>query len=409
MPNSAAHQAEPFASIQVLRGLAALYVVLYHQLGGTAAFPLVRGGYVGVDVFFIVSGFIIYEATRSPSPAGAFYIKRLFRLLPPLWVATIGAALIAVAAPSWPDVAKSVLLIPLTNSGPPFFGGGILGIAWTLSYELAFYSLFFLVLLIPGGHAWRGLSVSVLIVALCAGLQVAGHGSVLLDAHWPPPLPIDGGQILSLLANPLMIEFVVGIALCAAYPMIARIAEHRRIHNALIIALVPVLFIGIDAPQLYNHGLPGKGAVAVLIAFYFLLLEAGRRRGRFRFLDKGGFLYGLGEISYSLYLVHLVAAPLLRTYLPGVNIVFMAIPEWSAYLLNLALILATAFVFNRVVERPSQRAGRFAASRIERLRRVPAAADAVRDHSVATTGQQIVAGARRASVRDVHDTAILNG
>lgn len=173
-------------SIQILRAIAVLMVALYHL---TTLFPeplaarwAIPGplyfGYAGVDLFFVISGFIIMHVTRrEPVDVGAFALKRIFRILPLYWGVTallIGVwALHPAMVPIRADTpgqffVESFLLVP-TRERP------LLGVGWTLEHEFQFYILVALLLVL----GWRRLTLPFL-MALFAGAVML---RVILDPH----------------------------------------------------------------------------------------------------------------------------------------------------------------------------------------------------------------------------------
>ncbi len=134
--------------------MAACLVIFYHtsrHMDLACHLPLLRAllqfGHAGVDLFFVLSGFIIlfvhHDDIGKPSRLGRYVSRRATRLLPVYWVATLIILVAVIAAHGWPGtwpLLRSALLLP-TWSDP------ILGVAWTLQYEVVFY-LFFAVLIL---------------------------------------------------------------------------------------------------------------------------------------------------------------------------------------------------------------------------------------------------------------------
>lgn len=151
-------------TIQLLRGLAAIAVVLHHVagylkesnhlhfLGGYC-----RIGFAGVDLFFVISGFIIHFTSKSylntPSKLGEYWKKRTIRVYPIYWIVTTGifffqfllpllnerAALNTGYPMEWLEFVKTYLLLPVHFAINP--------VSWTLSYELFFYLMFSLLII----------------------------------------------------------------------------------------------------------------------------------------------------------------------------------------------------------------------------------------------------------------------
>ena len=136
-------------TLQVLRALAAAWVMCFHgasmleqHAGGAWLGPFFRPGYHGVDVFFVLSGFIIHFSAGGARGSREFLLKRFLRLYPVYWVVT---ALLLVAYALAPNakmprhedpfvVLSSVVLWPCPRH--------VVGVAWTLVYEVWFYLLF---------------------------------------------------------------------------------------------------------------------------------------------------------------------------------------------------------------------------------------------------------------------------
>jgi exopolysaccharide production protein ExoZ len=124
-------------SIQILRAAAALGVLLDHAGRWLDVAPIVDIGAAGVDLFFVISGFImVYTSERLFGQTGApqrFLARRIIRIVPLYWTLTAFAALVLFGF--GPNTLGSYLFIP-THRGP------ILTVGWTLNYEMMFYSLF---------------------------------------------------------------------------------------------------------------------------------------------------------------------------------------------------------------------------------------------------------------------------
>ena len=180
-------------SIQHLRGVAALMVVFFHCFQWTwTPFPT---GQAGVDLFFVISGFVMWTVTeRQPQSPAEFLRRRFARIAPPYWLATLLAAGLALA---WPALFleirvdpehlwKSLLFLPHRDPfGNPF---PVLPVGWTLIYEVFFYLVFAFAMLF--GRA----RMAVLTAILClAGLS----GFVWLRTY-----------VFGL--NPMLLEFLAG-------------------------------------------------------------------------------------------------------------------------------------------------------------------------------------------------------
>jgi len=148
-------------SVQALRAFAAWVVVCHHfmqiffdfKASGPVGQFFVSKGAVGVDIFFVISGLVIFLSTQnSDMPARRFILHRLIRIVPAYWLYTAAMALLLlIAAPmlphqviGWQNFLLSLVFIPSENPG----GYGLyptLNVGWTLNYEMFFYLLFSMV------------------------------------------------------------------------------------------------------------------------------------------------------------------------------------------------------------------------------------------------------------------------
>lgn len=179
-----------FNSIQVLRAIAALFVILEHV-------RFLNCGAFGVDIFFCISGFMIMFSTHASTKH--FIKKRAIRLLPLYYIMTFGTFLLLLLFPSMFEQTKAnpVFLIKSLLFIPFDIGNGILQplmrIGWTINCEIFFYVLFFIAFHIS--HKYRGLICSILL-----GILVAANS--LFPLPWAP---------LRFWGDPVMLDFVLGI------------------------------------------------------------------------------------------------------------------------------------------------------------------------------------------------------
>ncbi len=143
------------AGIEALRGLAAVAVVAYHAsrhvdkaLGAPGLAALFQPGQAGVDMFFVLSGFIILHVHRRdigrPGRLRHYLGRRFTRVLPLYWVALLATIIMGLAAsPVLPGGGRLLLSVLLLPSYP----APLLGVAWTLQFEMLFYASFALLIL----------------------------------------------------------------------------------------------------------------------------------------------------------------------------------------------------------------------------------------------------------------------
>ena len=136
--------------IEYLRACAATAVMLFHYaLASGYSGALVALGQFGVDVFFVISGFIMWTVSRDEASPAGFLLRRIVRIAPLYWLATLAAALVTteggvtlgLGAPAG-DLAKALFFIPAYSARSPDVVEPILSVGWTLNLEMAFYALF---------------------------------------------------------------------------------------------------------------------------------------------------------------------------------------------------------------------------------------------------------------------------
>lgn len=266
--------------IQYLRAFAALAVVLFHAAERTGHNFAI--GAAGVDVFFVISGFIMWVVSeRRPVSPARFVAERLRRIVPVYWLAT--AVMVAGGlAGAFPNLvltaghaAASFLFVPMRSpsSGEIW---PVLVQGWTLNFEMFFYLVFAVSLWLPRGLRLR--AVAALFVALVLLGQVYDGGSAAIEAF----------------TRPIILEFVAGMILGQLW------LKGRVATSVFAAAFVAAGLCGFAA--IWWFGLPFDervcGPLAVLLVAGTVSLEA---QGAIRRLAFPAFL---GDASYSIYIWH---------------------------------------------------------------------------------------------------------
>jgi peptidoglycan/LPS O-acetylase OafA/YrhL len=362
-------------TIHGLRGVAALIVVFMHLSNFLKPVApdfssFLSNGYLGVDIFFVISGFIIYISTHEPSARNSlsFFVRRFCRVALPAWAALV--LCVVIQPPYFRDLILSALFIPLQNTAPPFYGYSVLIVAWTLTYELVFYLIFSVALLFSFGRKYRGMTVASLIIVLCVLAQTQNCCS--LDPYRAPLFVADiafPNQLLSLAGNPISLEFAVGIFLGWTY---LNRWFHRTGPGALLLTAPLTFYLIIKFQYVAGHGLTRGGILATTIMFYVLCLQAWRddhHQANATQSNRSPFTYGaillLGEISYSLYLVHPSIKSLVSKLLSRVPAYSSTTVDALVFIVALLFTLVVSVLFYWWVELPAQRLGRFLATHIQ--------------------------------------------
>ncbi len=337
-------------SLDAIRGIAALAVVIGHAIDEairlipasslhdilqSLAVDYVSLGRVGVVAFFCVSGYVIPFSFAHRHPVPSFLIARFFRLYPAYWVSIAGALAVALLVgdvfPPPAQILANITMVQLVLGQPD-----LIGVYWTLFYELVFYGLCL------GAFIIGRMQSPAYLLAMIGGLSALGLvAAVLRHSGMATGVPIGLFMFLAIMhlgtlarvsdrdATPLARRyFAIGLAvvLLTTGP-IASIGFIQKASNQRIIADVTSLYVG--------------------LALFFAL----RRRDDLATVP----LLFLGKISYSLYLMH----PLCLVGLVAVGHM-LAQPAASLFVLisvPIASILL-AVITQRLVEEPSNRFGR---------------------------------------------------
>ena len=313
-----------YQSIQVMRGIACLLVMAFHvslQLNeyyGIEWPGYVFGqGYAGVDLFFVISGFVIAHSSHKlmgrPKLLTTYYIKRFVRIYPLYWLVMIPSIIgLMLTAPGKIPVGNPVdvfghwvavaLLLP--DHEP------INAVSWSLSHELNFYLLFGLVIVTP--RFW--VIISLLIagtVWVMAGLQVPAFYKFFFSPFnlefgagilvWYVTKKVKPSTLLSL------ISISIGLLICIVYQEVVTNENHTS--RALVF-----------------------GSASSLLLTGFIEME---KAGKFkcpRWLSR------IGDASYVLYLFHL-------PYLIIMNKLIRAITPDQSMIMGLTICLFTSAIF----------------------------------------------------------------
>lgn len=311
--------------IEALRGIAAVAVVLCHtahHIDATFGAPLLRRlfepGHSGVDLFFVLSGFIIllvhHRDIERPQRLGRYAWRRFARVWPLYWVALLTTvAKRSLGGEAFPDpgmLAWNMTLLPI--GGEP-----LLGIAWTLKYEALFYLLFGLLLI---DRRWG----------------VAVFGGWLAVVLWT----VAAGSAPNAVTGAFAVEFFFGMAAAALvrWGTIGRPA----VLSGMGAALFAAAWIAESTQLLDGYGVAARLAYGLPAA----MLVAGVAAGRPTVPRP---LVTLGSASYAVYLFHLLGIGAVWQVLSRMS---MALPA-AAWFGMLALGgVAGGLVAHRLVERP---------------------------------------------------------
>lgn len=321
-----------WASVHALRGLAALLVVLHHiplhlqpRLADTYV-PSFSAGAAGVDIFFAISGFVMFYTTGRPGADWRrFLVSRITRVVPLYWVMTLALAALVFLTPSiFPTfttdlgtVLKSLFFAPVYDLKGAL--RPLLYVGWTLYFEMFFYALTVLAML---GHSKHGAVLSAAFLTLA---------SILADALGAPT----SGSVLILL-SPIVTEFLFGVAIGAfsnSQSLRAMSPLARRLLGLAVLTAGAALLFGADAPaDIRWHRVSTWGVAGALLLLGAVLLEDELARAPLL----ARVTRPLGDASYALYLTHGFAFSIIYRLFASSS---PSLLQWALLLLAGALIL----------------------------------------------------------------------
>ncbi|HAW3070564.1 TPA: acyltransferase [Escherichia coli] len=339
-------------SLQVLRGLAALAVVLYHYNlylvpnGVDREIPdkLFGWGAIGVDLFFVISGFIMVFVTHNKTSgiktSAKFIINRLVRVLPTyysilfLTIFGIGGIdlILNLNLDSDPNFTSALTFQPYVADTAPLYipGSGLYNIRWTLNYEIYFYFAFALCLLFKP---------RIIILSLWFLLPIAFS---IYSIH-TFTLSTQGYEFesvkLRFLTNPIILEFGIGVFSGYAY---LNLRDKDILKSGYIsLALISIVSLGIA------FGIFKAYSLISAIAFFFIVLIFSIQSEKILKITPRFFIT-LGDISFSWYLIHTpllyVASIRFDKHFPG------AINSFVGFFTLILISIMLAWLSHRYIE-----------------------------------------------------------
>ncbi len=313
--------------LDVLRGIAATLVLFFHY---TARFDQLYGhaprivpfylGQRGVDLFFVISGFVVFMTIERTRRGLDFAVARFARLYPAYWIA-VAITFAAVRAAGLPgrEVTLRTAIANLSMMSAFFQIPYVDSVYWTLTLELSFYAIIFILF---------ELQILEQVEIFCCGWLALLLGVHLAALGGRYPLP----YLLDLLIMPNYAQlFVAGMIL------------YRIYSRGFTFFRAAILLAAIIAQSCLQGPIAGLFGALSVIAVY------AATRGWLRLLEIAPLLF-LGGISYSLYLIHQnIGYVVIRAgYTAGIN-------NKLAIALAAAVAILLASAITLVVERPAMR------------------------------------------------------
>jgi peptidoglycan/LPS O-acetylase OafA/YrhL len=299
---------------------------------------------MGVDLFFLISGFIMVLTTRScdgsPAYAARFLAKRFARIWPIYAIATL-----VYGAVEWQGTdtlvraLEGLLFIPHDPLHAPLYFQMAVGVSWTLCFEFCFYVVFAASMLF-GRFRYLALAAWFAITLIVVPAAQGALNFVVIS-----PREVLGLRYTALALNPIVADFVLGMLVAWVYQSPLRIGSRSRI-GALTAASLLTVALGWHALGLMSfHGPRGWGLLMALV-FLGAMFSAKARP-----LRVPAWTAWLGDISYSLYLFHPLAFMAVTAAMAHADLTGPA-ASFLRFVLQPALAIALAAAMYRYLEAP---------------------------------------------------------
>ena len=315
----------PIVSVQIFRGIAAWLVVFHHYIQmygrdhseGLPWFIGSKGGF-GVDLFFVISGLIMYVTlSRKSYNAYAFFVHRAIRIVPAYWFYTIVLMILSFyfvdefSATKWniKSIIMSLFFFPHENpSGLGVFP--FLTVGWTLNFEMFFYFCLSLGICFFGKYKFIACSFFIVLFPFLETNQ--------FPVIW---------RYSSILNDKIIYEFVAGVFIGYLYLKKLIFIQRASLPIGVVCMLLSVVFLFLaDTRKVLSFPIWLVPAAGMILSGLFF--ENYLRTMKLKFLLL------LGDISYSTYLIHMLVIGILKRYFIPATLV-----EESFLLMLLAFII----------------------------------------------------------------------
>ena len=302
-----------FDSLQVLRGAAAIMVVIHHSIGSLKYYHHINYpflnfigsvGKFGVDFFFVLSGFIIsfsaIEKYNSPNGLKNYFLNRILRIYVPYLPIGIAMLLLYNLLPEYSNSDRSISLLTSLTLLPD--GKPALSVAWTLTFEVFFYIVFCISFLSKKTWNYFLLFWSVLIIYF-------NYVDVIPNYLQNP--------FLKIFLSTYNLEFVLGYVLACLIN--SKVKINRTVSwVTLSLFLLFFLMLKLTESSYFNFDI---NLIFVCASFFIIYLATNYNRT----LNKNALVMIIGNATYSIYLVHNPLQMIIIRFLPKINAAFSII------------------------------------------------------------------------------------
>lgn len=341
-------------NIHYLRGIASLLIILLHY-NFVLPEPLQR--YVttdglGVDIFFIISGFIITYATQHQESFPSFCTKRFFRIMPVFFLVWLVASIFVFNEYPIKELIKALMLfhVDYNFSSAPAYGFNIMGTPWTLTYEVYFYIIFGISMTISHKNRIRICGISILAFVTC--IQLIYNHSFSINSQVSANLYVSNWWLtpLKILSTTILFEFIAGMFLAGLY------IKHKDNFSLqqtcyIIFFSIILLIIGFSEATFSKVGFDGTFWIALPIFMSAIALD------KYGFKPDNMLLNNAANISYSLYIIHFPVMIYFRKNF-FIKHHFSDLTRIALYIIMILLCYALANIVHKTIEKPFLRLSR---------------------------------------------------
>jgi len=291
--------------LQSLRCLAVFLIIWHHSsflLGSKQVDKLL--GFTGVPLFFIISGFIMVYTTRNISSNPVynfkdFTIKRLIRIVPLFYFAIVVWLIIwrkgFMSDPQWDRLLETAFFLPhFTDTLGPFYGFWILGVNWSLNYEMFFYFLFAISFFFADKRYYF---LYIVFLVLLIGIPFVINGSISWDRSDHKPYAY---EYFNLMSNPILWFFIIGMSIGLLIDKIMCYVQNTKIIYVFWFSSIIFFFAYITKHTPSGLWVEMIASTGIILGALLMDLTKSIR------INPPRFIVYLGDISYSIYLMHSV-------------------------------------------------------------------------------------------------------
>lgn len=330
-----------YQSLQFLRGISAFLVLFLHLLQQSNIKPFGYGlpAQAAVDVFFLLSGFIILSSLREAETSKTFIIKRVFRIFPVYWlILAVFIAFYTLFQNEFIPHNKIILNTFLLPYGYGIYKSSIVGVAWSTMFEMYFYTVITILLSIKISKKHIPIFVATLIIFLYIVSRIIDNLNLNININ---------SYMLSIkmiLGSPHVLMFVAGTLIFYFFTLIEKMLKNINVKIFLVISTVLYGFLFLIP---YNMIL---ALIIVPATFCLWIISEKKNVVNFERNPLLKLFVKIGDWSYSLFLIHMVFIYIFKNIFSD-SFLFLA-------LFSIICSVISSYILYTYIEKPFIRFGK---------------------------------------------------